>query len=70
MIAVANGANENATSTIIYCYRVSVKLQFNKLVLSSERLPSFFVGGGAVRDISSNLHVHFVTVHLMQGTIV
>lgn len=63
MIAVANGANENATSTIIYCYRVSVKLQFNKLVISSERLPSFFVGGGAVRDISSNLHLCIFTFY-------
>lgn len=53
MIAVANGANENAASTMINCYRVSIKQETGALALTSHTLPSFFVGGGAARDIPS-----------------
>lgn len=51
MIAVANGMSENPASTMIHCYRVSVKKQTDTLTLSSQSLPSFFLTGGAARDI-------------------
>lgn len=51
MIAVANGTIENPTSTMIHCYRVSVKKQMDSLTVTSQSLPSFFLTGGAARDI-------------------
>lgn len=51
MIAVANGTTENPASTMIHCYRVSVKKQLDNLTLTSQSLPSFFLTGGAARDI-------------------
>lgn len=50
MIAVANGMGENPASTMIHCYRVSVKKQMDSLTLTSQSLPSFFLTGGAARD--------------------
>lgn len=56
MIAVANGTNENPASTIIHCYRVSIKKQMDNITINSQSLPSFFLTGGAARDIpGSNL---------------
>lgn len=51
MIAVANGTTENPASTIIHCYRVSIKKQMDNLTITSQSLPSFFLTGGAARDI-------------------
>lgn len=51
VIAVANGICENPASTMIHCYRVSVKKQMDNLTLTSQTLPSFFLTGGAARDI-------------------
>lgn len=51
MIAVANGTDENPASSMIHCYRVSVKKQMDSLTLTSQSLPSFFLTGGAARDI-------------------
>lgn len=50
MIAVANGMGENPASTMIHCYRVSVKKQMDSLTLTRQSLPSFFLTGGAARD--------------------
>lgn len=36
---------------MIHCYRVSVKKQMDSLTLTSQSLPSFFLTGGAARDI-------------------
>lgn len=36
---------------MIHCYRVSVKKQMDNLTLTSQTLPSFFLTGGAARDI-------------------
>lgn len=51
MIAVANGTIDNPASTMIHCYRVTVKKQLDTLTLTSQSLPSFFLTGGAARDI-------------------
>lgn len=51
MIAIANGTDENPTSTMIHCYRVLIKKQMDSLILTSQSLPSFFLTGGAARDI-------------------
>lgn len=56
MIAVANGTTENAASTMIHCYRVSVKKHLDNLTLTSQSLPSFFLTGGAARDIPGTIH--------------
>lgn len=60
MVAVANGTTENPASTIIHCYRVSVKKQMDNLTITSQCLPSFFLTGGAARDIpgSKDKHEH------------
>lgn len=58
MIATANGSNENATSTPINCYRVTIKSQPKTLVLSSYVLPSFYVGEGAARDMKDLTLTH------------
>lgn len=55
MIAVANGTNENPASTMIHCYRVTVKKQLDSLTLTSQTLPSFFLTGGAARDIPGKM---------------
>lgn len=54
MIAVANGTCENPVSTMIHCYRVAIKKQMENLTLTSQTLPSFFLTGGAARDIPGN----------------
>lgn len=59
MIAVANGTVENPTATMIHCYRVSVKKQMDNLILTSQSLPSFFLTGGAARDIPGKYSVEF-----------
>lgn len=67
MIAVANGTVENPASTMIHCYRVSVKRQMDNLTITSQSLPSFFLTGGAARDIPGesqiasilNFHIQF-----------
>lgn len=51
LISVANGTCDNPASTMIHCYRVSVKKQMDSLTLTSQTLPSFFLVGGAARDI-------------------
>lgn len=51
MLAVANGTIDNPSSTMIHCYRVTVKKQLDNLTLTSQSLPSFFLTGGAARDI-------------------
>lgn len=51
MIAVANGTIDNPASTMVHCYRVTVKKQMDNLTLTSQSLPSFFLTGGAARDI-------------------
>lgn len=53
MVAVANGTDENPASTMIHCYRVTVKKQMDTLTMASQSLPSFFLTGGAARDIPS-----------------
>lgn len=58
MIAVANGTTENSASTMIHCYRVSVKKQMDNLTLTSQSLPSFFLTGGAARDIPGNQNIN------------
>lgn len=57
MIAVANGTNENPASTIIHCYRVSLKKQMENLTITSQSLPSFFLTGGAARDIPGTIEI-------------
>lgn len=51
MIAVANGECKNVSSIMINCYRVSIKKQLDKLTITSQALPSFFLCEGAGRDI-------------------
>lgn len=51
MVAVANGDCKNIASTMINCFRVLVKKQNDKLVITSHSLPSFFLCEGAGRDI-------------------
>lgn len=36
---------------MIHCYRVSIKKRLETLTLTSQTLPSFFLSGGAGRDI-------------------
>lgn len=50
MIAV-NGECKNVSSIMINCYRVSIKKQLDKLTITSQALPSFFLCEGAGRDI-------------------
>lgn len=49
---MANGDCETPSSTMIHCYRVSIKKRLDALTLTSQTLPSFFLSGGAGRDIS------------------
>lgn len=58
MIAVANGTDENPASSMVHCYRVSVKKQMDSLTLTSQSLPSFFLTGGAARDIPGTVALH------------
>lgn len=51
LIAVANGDSVIPSSTMIHCYRVSIKKRLDALTLTSQTLPSFFLSGGAGRDI-------------------
>lgn len=52
MIAVSNGECDVPSSTMIHCYRVSIKKRLDTLTLTSQTQPSFFLTGGAGRDIS------------------
>lgn len=51
MIAVANGECKTVSSIMINCYKVSIKKQLDKLTITSQTLPSFFLCEGAGRDI-------------------
>lgn len=51
MIAAANGESKTPTSIMVNCYRVIVKKQNDKLTITSQSLPSFFLCEGAGRDI-------------------
>lgn len=51
MIAVTNGECKNVSSTMINCYKVSIKKKLEKLTITSQSLPSFFLCEGAGRDI-------------------
>lgn len=53
---MANGTCGNLTSTMIHCHRVAIKKQMDNLIITSQTLPSFFLVGGAARDIPGELN--------------
>ncbi|CAD7077614.1 unnamed protein product [Hermetia illucens] len=50
-IAVANGECRNKLAMTVQAFRVVVKIKENKLTLTSQSLPSFYLYDGAGRDI-------------------
>lgn len=51
MIAVVNGECKNVSSIMVNCFRVSIKKHLEKLTITSQALPSFFLCEGGGRDI-------------------
>lgn len=62
LIAVANGTAETTSSTMIHCYRVTIKKKADNLSINSHTLPSFFLASGAGRDIPGKISISYHTI--------
>lgn len=66
---MASGNFETPSSTMIHCYRVTIRKQNETLTINSQTLPSFFLNGGAGRDIPGILVKCFTcerTINLLE----